>query len=256
MTDITREGLYIGRVHNVISTSNRRHHRNLRVASRHSDAFVYIISGSCRYTFSDGREFRAEAGDVLYLAYCADYTMYIESSDYRFIFCDFEFADLSERMSCVYSPEDASYAYGLFKELMKRKGRFADTLSVLYRIYALLCECALERRTEDSVSLKIKKAREYVDEHYRDNELSVSLLSEMAGMSEVYFRALFKRQYHTSPSQYIIEVRLDRARELMNYPFLTLEECARQSGFSSLQYFCRVFKRHTGKTPAEYRAEV
>lgn len=43
------------------------------------------------------------------------------------------------------------------------------------------------------------------------------------------------------------------ARELMTYSFLTLEDCALQSGFSSLQYFCRVFKKGYGITPAKYR---
>ena len=76
-----------------------------------------------------------------------------------------------------------------------------------------------------------------------------------AVMSNVYFRSLFKAQYHLSPSQYIISVRLKNAKSLMKYSFLTLEECALQSGFSSLQYFCRVFKKYTGMTPSEYRKQ-
>lgn len=74
-----------------------------------------------------------------------------------------------------------------------------------------------------------------------------------AGMSEVYFRKLFKQLYHLTPGQYLTAVRVKRTRELLAYPYLTLEECAKQCGFSTVQYFCRVFKEHTGQTPAKYR---
>ncbi|MBQ7054474.1 MAG: helix-turn-helix transcriptional regulator, partial [Oscillospiraceae bacterium] len=83
--------------------------------------------------------------------------------------------------------------------------------------------------------------------------LSVTSLAESIDLSEVYFRKLFKAQFDVSPAQYIISVRLKKAKELMRSPFLSLEECALQSGFSSLQYFCRVFKKATGATPGSYR---
>ena len=102
---------------------------------------------------------------------------------------------------------------------------------------------------------KIAEAKNHIDTNYKDTSLSVYSLAEKTAMSEVYFRKLFKSQYHLSPVQYITSIRLKKAKELMKYPFLTLEECALQSGFSSLQYFCRVFKKSTGTTPAQYRKE-
>ena len=84
--------------------------------------------------------------------------------------------------------------------------------------------------------------------------LSVSALAKIADMSEVYFRKLFKAEVGVSPLKYIISVRLKKAKQLMkNYPFLTLEECARQSGFSSLHYFSRVFLSEFGTNPSKYR---
>ena len=100
---------------------------------------------------------------------------------------------------------------------------------------------------------KIAESKDYIDANFKDTSLSVDFLAKKAAMSNVYFRSLFKAQYHLSPSQYIISVRLKNAKSLMKYSFLTLEECALQSGFSSLQYFCRIFKKYTGMTPSEYR---
>ena len=105
-------------------------------------------------------------------------------------------------------------------------------------------------RTADN---KIVSAKEYIDANFADITLSVTALAEQAGMSDVYFRKLFKKNYHMSPSQYIRIARIKAAKKLLHYNFLTLEECSIQSGFSSVQYFCRVFKKETGMTPSEYK---
>jgi AraC-like DNA-binding protein len=104
-----------------------------------------------------------------------------------------------------------------------------------------------------STESKIKKVREYIDTHFANNMLSIPLLAEEAEISEVYLRKLFKQQYHISPSQYLISARIKKAKQLLEYRFLTLEECASLCGFSTVQYFCRVFKKNTGMTPSEYR---
>ena len=96
--------------------------------------------------------------------------------------------------------------------------------------------------------------KEYIDTHYSDKELSISLLAGLIDMSEVYFRKLFKTEMGISPSKYILSVRLKKAKQLMRcYPFLTLEECAMQSGFSSLHYFSRVFRSEFGINASKYR---
>ena len=102
----------------------------------------------------------------------------------------------------------------------------------------------------------IEDAKRYIDFHFMDVNLSVREIAESLDMSEVYFRKLFKERYCQSPIQYIVSVRLCKARELMQYPFLTLEECALQSGFSSQQYLSKVFKKNIGTTPAAYRKRV
>ena len=79
---------------------------------------------------------------------------------------------------------------------------------------------------------KISGLKNYIDANFADDSLSVSFLAQKADISETYFRNLFKQQYNLSPSQYIINVRLQKAKSLMSYPFLTLEDCALQSGFS------------------------
>ena len=231
----------------------------LTVKSRHSDAFVYVISGSCTYRFNDKTEFIATAGDVFYLPYQSIYTMYIHTDDYKFIFCDFEFAEPAARRSALYSHQDLKNVDILFFKLLNRyrsKNTYIECMSILYSIYGLLQQDTQKSYLGKNKEWNMIEARRYIDENFNLPEFSISLLAEKTEMSEVYLRKLFRAQYGISPSKYLISVRLKNAKSLMKYPFLTLEECALQSGFSSLQYFCRLFKKETGISPGKYRNEL
>lgn len=258
-TDITQSNLYISNVINVIKASNNQHHKLLKINGRHSDAFVYILSGSCKYVFDDKTEFTANAGDIIYLAHKAVYTMYIFSPKYRFIFCDFEFNTTEKRKSAIFTPEKS--AENLFYKLLSFNLKmpntsFAEMLSTLYKIYSCAILSQKTLTPVDTTSQKISQIKEFIDQNYADVNLSVSILAEKTDLSEVYLRKLFKQEFLETPSQYITNVRLEKAKSLMKYPFLTLEDCAKQCGFSSLQYFCRVFKSSTGISPNKFRKQL
>ncbi len=258
-TDITQSKLYIKNVINVVKASNKNHHKLMLISGRHSDAFVYILSGSCKYVFDDKTEFTANQGDIIYLAHNAVYSMFIYSPDYQFIFCDFEFDSQKKRKSALFHPK--SSAENLFYKLLSFSPQahgtsFTETLCNLYKIYSTVLLSQSARLPQTSSKIKILQAKEYIDQNYADVNLSVGMLAEKTGLSEVYLRKIFKEEFMLSPSQYITNVRLEKAKSLMKYPFLTLEECAKQSGFSSLQYFCRVFKALTGISPNKFRKQL
>ena len=129
-------------------------------------------------------------------------------------------------------------------------------MSILYGIYSILQQDAQKIYLGKNKENKASEAMRYIDESFNLPEFSISLLADQIGVSEVYIRKLFKAQYGTSPSKYLMSVRLDHAKNLIKYPFITLEECAMQSGFSSLQYFCRLFKKETGISPGQYRKKL
>ena len=92
-------------------------------------------------------------------------------------------------------------------------------------------------------------------EQYTCEDFSVTALAEQAEMSEVHFRRCFKQIYHVSPQQYLIELRLTKARELLQYDTTPIAEVAMISGFSDACYFSRLFKKKTGYSPFEYRVK-
>ncbi len=260
-TDIMQESLCIQKIITVIQGKNPNHHKLLTVKSRHSDAFVYVISGSCTYRFDDKTEFKATAGDVFYLPYQSIYTMYIHTDDYKFIFCDFEFAENSERRGALYPNQRQRNIDSLFAKLLNRyhssaRNAYTECMSILYSIYGTLQQNAEHMYLDKNKKDTMIEAKRHMDESFNNTDLSISTIAEKIGISEVYFRKLFKAQFGISPSKYLISVRLKNSKTLMKYPFLTLEECALQSGFSSLQYFCRLFKKETGITPGKYRKDL
>ena len=257
---ITDTQLYIGKIRGVISSVNKNKNKKTYVSGRHSDAFVYALCGSCDYRFGDGTGFTVNAGDVLYLSHGAVYSMLVRTDSFKVIFCDFEFSCDAPRQSTVFTPQNTDHTKNLFQKLHRAYAAgtptsLAEGLSILYSIYAgvISARSVGETRTAGS---RLDAARGYILSHLNDASLSVSALSQMSGMSEVYFRNLFKAAYGASPSEYITEARLKKACDLMKYPFLSLEECAAQSGFSSLQYFCRVFKNKMGISPSKYRSTL
>ncbi len=268
---ITEENLYINNLIHVMKNSLPGP-KHLQVNGRHSDAFVYILTGSCTYCFDDGIEFTANAGDVLYLAHHAVYTMDVHSDSYDHIFCDFEFCQSKSHHSALlslhntfssgqkasFSQHNSHHMEQLFEKLVfhfttASPISHTECISVLYKIYGSFRSQSLASSPVGSNQDKLEQALSYMESNFKDPTFSISALAEEIKISEVYFRKLFKAKYHMTPSEYITSLRLQNAKKLMRYPFLALEECAQQSGFSSLQYFCRVFKKEHGISPGKYR---
>jgi len=82
-------------------------------------------------------------------------------------------------------------------------------------------------------------------------------MAAMAGLSLTSFHEHFKRVAGSSPKDYRLRVRVERAaRCLREQPALTVTQVAHEFGFSSSQYFATVFRRYLGTTPLAYRDAV
>lgn len=97
---------------------------------------------------------------------------------------------------------------------------------------------------------KLERARGFIQENFR-SEISIEELSESVDMSTAYFRRLFHDAYGYSPMQYIMNLRIENARDLLLSGEVNVTEAARLSGFENIYYFSALFKRKTGSTPTE-----
>lgn len=85
--------------------------------------------------------------------------------------------------------------------------------------------------------------------------MSLQTYAKSVGFSVSQFSFLFNRHYGTSPMAYFTELRMQRAKALLDSTSLSIKEVAWESGFEDQLYFSRIFKRVSGISPTAYRME-
>ena len=127
---------------------------------------------------------------------------------------------------------------------------------MLLQLYALLSE-AIEKKRMGDYSAEADRVRQiitFIHENL-DGDLNIEKMARQYGVSSRYVRKYFEQQMGMGCSEYITMLRIGKAKRLLWNPELTVTEVALMSGFSSAQYFCKVFHRQIGMTPAEYRRQ-
>ena len=101
----------------------------------------------------------------------------------------------------------------------------------------------------------IAPAVDVIDKQFTDNDLSVSYLSSLCGVSEVYFRRLFLHFFGVSPKEYMIKKRMDYARVLLRSGDFSVSETAALCGYAEPCHFSREFSRRVGVNPSQYTVQ-
>jgi len=93
---------------------------------------------------------------------------------------------------------------------------------------------------------------DYIQSHLTA-KISVDALARVAGMSKTLFYRSFKAFFGVTPIEFVVKERVQRAKQLLTDPDITITEVCYQSGFNNVNYFIRQFKRLEGITPSNYR---
>lgn len=99
---------------------------------------------------------------------------------------------------------------------------------------------------------KLGEVIAYIQAHLHE-PISLADLAAIAQMSPHYFASLFKQSTDLTPHQYLIQCRVERAKQLLQERKLPLIEVCHQVGFHSQSHFTQVFRKHTNVTPKVYR---
>jgi AraC family transcriptional regulator len=99
-------------------------------------------------------------------------------------------------------------------------------------------------------AIQLRQTIDYIQTHL-DQNLSLAEIAEVINISPTYFSSLFKRATGNSPHQYVIQQRVERAKELLKTTDLAIASIAFQVGFSSQSHLTQHFKRLTGSTPKQ-----
>lgn len=109
------------------------------------------------------------------------------------------------------------------------------------------------KAVNEKTDVKALEIRNYIDRNYGSMNLSREMLAEKFGFSVRHMSRIFTKQYNKGVQEYITDVRLEHAKQLLLNSKLSLAEITTMVGYSSQSYFKRLFKEQTGCTMSDYR---
>ncbi|WP_169083930.1 helix-turn-helix domain-containing protein [Paenibacillus sp. PL91] len=138
-----------------------------------------------------------------------------------------------------------------------RNANDSDDLASVFRyikqLYSNICKVLLERRKSQNVRL-LQSIQHSLQTMYINADLNLDTIADQTGISKVYISSFFKEQTGVNFSDYLENLRMDKARVMLSDTGLTVNEIAQQTGYSSTNSFCRAFKRINGISPTAYRS--
>lgn len=110
-------------------------------------------------------------------------------------------------------------------------------------------------RTDSTLKLT-EQAKAYIEEHYKENDLSAETLCRYLNVSAAYFSTIFKKEVGLSFVAYLTKIRLEHAVELLRTTEDKTYVIANEVGYTEPNYFSYVFKKQYGISPSKYRANL
>ncbi len=221
--------------------------RHLQMEDRPCHGLSFCVNGQITYV-QNGQRYVSNPSCAVLLPQGASYTLYRNKSG-AFPLINFQCDRLPYDTITVFPLNNPKDYIHKFKKLSNCFLYGDKTLKIFSLFYDLLSDIAAEQSQSHNPLYPII---DYLRDHIGDTELTNTMLAERLGVSEVYLRRLFIAHCGTTPKQYIITLRIEKAKQLLAENLYTATTIAEKCGFSSLYHFCRCFKEKTGYTPMEY----
>ena len=226
----------------------------------------YVLDGEGHFEFG-GREIHAAKGSMAIANSNELHAGYCEGTPVRALVVIFEMASFSRELAdqnIVFAPlvEHDAVVTGMmdvmYREFLGQE--FGWRLICKGMLLQLICyltrRCAVLRLSERE-SLRRKKRLErlntvtqYLEKHYSE-PVTNGELAALVHLSEDRFNHLFRESMERSPLQYLNEIRLKKAMNVLKTGGATIAEAAAEAGFTDYNHFGRLFKRYYGCTPSE-----
>ncbi len=155
---------------------------------------------------------------------------------------------------CTVNPEIKNlFLKALSHQNLHSDIHYCEAAAIVYSLIAFLFKSTQGEYIAHNTRSKIKSAHTYMTENYTDTTLKIEDVAKTFDMSTKYFRTLFKKLYNSTPTQYLISLRLQTAVNFLIESNLSIGQIAELSGFSDVYYFSKLFKTRFGVSPKDYR---
>lgn len=151
--------------------------------------------------------------------------------------------------------------YARLQQVVRTGDRFCRMLELMRILYELgdhpeeyrpLASSAFAGSKTSSESRRVHKVQQYVEKHFSE-DITLDKLAGIVAMSPSSFSRFFKQRAGMSPMDYVIDVRLGHASQMLIDSTVSIAEIAYMCGFQNISNFNRLFKRKKDRTPKEFR---
>lgn len=221
--------------------------RRLEMQNRECYGLSFCRGGQITYTHN-GERFISDKDNAIILPKGQSYSLKGDLTG-MFPLVNFDCIGFSTDTFLVLPLHNCELIMKNFERMMRLYGIAGKELKCISLLYDILYMLLSESNT---MSPHLNKAITYIEEHFPESELSSSALAEAAGISEVYLRRLFQKQFGISPKQYILDMRIKKAQQFLTAN-MKIGDIAERCGYTSVYHFSRSFRQYTGASPTEYR---
>ncbi len=225
--------------------------------NRASHGLAMHIGGHKIYHFAGGINLEVEKDSIIFMPKRSSYEVEILSAGDCYA-VNFDFFTDKDFLPFVFRPKNPAVFLECFRTAShlfqyKRDGYIKGCKSELYGIvYNMEKELSLSYLGKGKERL-IAPAVDYIHKNYTKEPLSVNGLAKLCGITPEYFRSIFKSRFGRSPITYINDLKISRAKELLDSEMYTVTETGFLSGFSDPSHFSREFKKAVGISPVKYK---
>lgn len=136
---------------------------------------------------------------------------------------------------------------------MEEKNFYYDLKAkrIVYDILYNLGKEQLYYNSHSTVNENIQKVIRYINSNYM-NKITVDDMAKISGYSKSYFKKIFQQHFRTPPHKFLMDIRLEQAKTMLESKVFSLNEIAEKCGFGNEYYFSNAFKREIRCSPKRY----
>ena len=213
---------------------------------------IYFVKGNGN-TFINGKSYSVSAGSYCIIPPHAEHVEKFDGyGEVLFIGFDYNSPNyiLPEGNCHTDKVVTKSYFNDIFNEFKRQEDGFKEAAEYLLRLFLLTL---LRNANTNYVKCKdLNYIKTYI-EQYAEQKINFRELAALSGYSYDYFRHVFKQKFGVSPQQYMINIRLNRAKRLLEETTLSCTEIAYRCGFSNSPQMTAMVKTKFKKTPTTFR---
>ena len=237
-----------------------------RPRGRRDYQLIYILEGKAHFYFDSGERIVNKGEMVLFRPYDHQSYFYFPQDKCQSFWVHFTGSDVEKILDYYQLPNDRNIFYSgsspdyqwlfeqMIRELQLCRANYKELLTMLLRHIFLLINRYLQEGSKSGIDAlnDIERSIRYFNENYM-KDINIEEYANSLHISPCWFNRRFKQVTKMTPLQYILSVRLANAKMLLETKDYNVTEAAYAVGISNPLYFSRLFTKHIGMSPTEYK---